>query len=98
MLKYFGFAVKFLFSYYWPKKYDYYGNLPFYKTVALGTVAKVQCGGEFRYIETYVRTTSGWLKFESEEETIKNSKEYLQRQDEIKQELQKVKEETSATS
>lgn len=85
------FFIRFLITSWFPKTYEYYGKMPYYLTVKPGKVAKVLCGGEFKYYEKYLCTTIGWVKIASQEEDIKKSPAYKKRQEEIRKELQQVK-------
>lgn len=91
MFKYISFALRFAYTYYFHKTYPYFGNLPYYKSVKIGTIANVIAGGEFKIADKYVLTTIGWVKFESNEQQVINSKEYKARQAEIRKELSHLK-------
>jgi hypothetical protein len=94
MIYYIRFALRFFFSYYLHATYNYYGNLPF--QAVPGTVATIIAGGSFKYLEKYVYTRfKGWVLFESTEELVKNSKEYKDAQEQIKKDLQALRETVS---
>jgi hypothetical protein len=91
VLKYVKFALRFILTYYYHKTYPYFGSLPYYKTVKVGTVAHVISGGQFKITDKYVLTKVGWVKFESNEAEIQNTKEYKAQQEEIRQEFRRLK-------
>jgi hypothetical protein len=90
MFKYIRFALRFIITYYFHKTYHYFGSLPYYKTLGIGTVASVLSGGEFKIHEKYVLTAVGWIKFESNEELVVNSEAYKKQQQEIRKELRRL--------